>query len=494
MLLMLAISFYSSRKILNGLGIVDYGISNVVAGFLSLFLMVSDSLSSAISRFLNVYLTKHDSNTLRKIFSSSIILQITTSVAFVILAETVGLWFLQNKLNIPFERRYACNVIYQLSIISFVINLLYIPFNAVIVAHEKMTVFAYVSIAEALLKLSVALLIYISPIDKLIWFTLLCLASTFLITLIYTTYCSKHFTECKPPFCLDINIIKELFSFSGWNFIGSLSVILRVHGGNILLNIFFGTTINAAKGIANQINSTLHGFVSNFMIALNPQIVKKCATKNYKQMEDLVCKGAKFSFFIFMFFAIPLILEAHFFLSLWLGVVPDHSVLFVQLIILYTLMDTIGGPLVTAIMATGKIRNFYIIYGFLESLNLPITYYLFKSGYFPEIITIVNIIILQCSLVLKIITLHKLTKFPISIYLKKVYIKVFLVFVCVCTPLLLIRDYLEDNWVRFVLTILFTSLLSLFSIWFLGCSNGERAFIRSKIINTKTKYFNKHYV
>lgn len=310
MFLMMLIGLYTSRVVLNALGVEDYGIYNVVGGLVTMFSMLSGSLSAAISRFITYELGKENQDKLSRIFSASVTIQLLLSLIIVILAELIGVWFLNEKMSIPSDRMVAANAVLQISIITFVINLISVPYNAVIIAHERMSAFAYISILEAIGKLVIASLIVASPLDKLIFYAILMCALSVLIRMIYGFYCKRHFNECSYHFRWDKGLLGQMFKFAGWNFFGAGSALLMTQGVNMLMNMFFGVTINAARGVANQVDSTVQQFVNNFTTAINPQITKSYASEDLPYMHKLVCIGSKYSFFLTWFFALPLLLEA----------------------------------------------------------------------------------------------------------------------------------------------------------------------------------------
>ena len=388
---MMAVSLYTSRVVLNALGVEDFGIYNVVGGVVAMFTVLSGSLSAAISRFITYELGKGNQENLNKIFSSAITIQLGLAGIIILLAETVGIWFLNVKMNIPEIRMEAANWVFQFSILTFAINLISVPYNASIIAHEKMSAFAYISILEAIGKLAIAYLIVVSPMDKLIFYAILMCIVALIVRFTYGNYCKRHFSECTYHFIWDKQLLKQMFGFAGWNFIGASSAVLRDQGGNVVINLFCGPTVNAARGIAFQVNTAVNQFVTNFMTALNPQITKSYAAGNKEYMMTLIFQGARLSFYMLLLLSLPILINTHYILGLWLKLVPDHAVLFVQLVLIFAMSESISQPLITAMLATGKIRNYQIIVGGLQMMNLPISYLLLRLGFFPEIVIIVAI-------------------------------------------------------------------------------------------------------
>ena len=491
MLFLMIISLYTSRIVLNALGVEDFGIYNVAGGVVAMFSILSGSLSAAISRFITYELGKNNILKLKVIFSSAITIQIGLGIVIVFFAETIGIWFLNTQMNIPIERMVAANWVLQFSIITFIINLISVPYNAVIIAHEKMSAFAYISIFEAIGKLLIAYLITISPIDKLIFYAILMCVVAIAIRLLYGYYCKRHFDECRFHFIWNKQIFQQIFSFAGWNFIGASSAVLRDHGGNIIINLFCGPTVNAARGIDFQVNNAIQGFVSNFMTALNPQITKSYAVKNYTYMMTLIFQGARLSFYMLLLLSLPIIINTHYLLTLWLNTVPEHTVLFVRLVLIFAMSESISGPLITAMLATGNIRNYQIIVGGLQMLNLPISYILLSLGAIPETVLIVAVLISQCCLMARLYMLKKMIKLKIKDYLKKVYFNIITVSIIAIILPICMQERLAENFINFLLSSLICMLCTYLSIYYIGCSYEERKFIYNKFLILKSKITHK---
>lgn len=481
MLFMMIVSLYTSRVILDALGVEDFGIYNVVGGVVAMFSVISGSLSASISRFITFELGKGDQSKLNKIFSASVTIQILLSLIVVILIEIVGVWFLNSKMIIPADRILAANWVLQFSVVTFVINLISVPYNASIIAHEKMSAFAYISILEAIGKLIIAYLIVIAPMDKLVFYSILMCSVAIIIRFTYGYYCKRHFKECTYHFCWDKKLLKNMFGFAGWNFIGAASSVLRDQGGNVVINLFFGPSVNAAKGIAMQVNSAISGFVSNFMTALNPQITKSYASGNYDYMMTLIFQGAKFSFYMLLLLSLPVIINTHYILGLWLKLVPEHVVLFVRLTLLLAMSESISNPLITAMLATGRIRNYQIMVGGLQMLNLPISYIFLRLGCVPESVLFVAIFISQCCLVARLYMLRGMIGLSSVKYLKYVYLKVLMVMsTSAIVPILLLKN-INETFLSFLIISVVSILTTSISIFYIGCSKEERVFVWAKV-------------
>lgn len=487
MLLTMAISLYTSRVVLHVLGIEDFGIYNVVGGVVAMFSVISGSLSAAISRFITYELGKGDKEKLVRIFSSSVTIQLGLGLIILILAEIVGVWFLNVKMSIPENRMYAANWVFQLSILTFIINLISVPYNAAIIAHEKMSAFAYISILEVVAKLIIVYMLLLSPIDKLIFYAILMASVALIIRFVYGFYCKCHFEECIYHFILDKELLKKMFGFAGWNFIGASSAVLRDQGGNIVINLFCGPTVNAARGIAYQVNNAINGFVNNFMTALNPQITKSYAVGDKEYMMTLIYQGARLSFYILLILSLPVIVNTHYILTLWLKIVPEHTTLFVQLVLIFAMSESISNPLITAMLATGRIRNYQIIVGGLQLLNLPISYILLRYGCIPETVLIVAICISQCCLAARLYMLRGMVGLSVRKYISKVYFNVFTVTILSAIIPCVSSYYLNETFINFIFICTISVICTFTVIYFVGCNRKERQFILSKITAIKDK-------
>lgn len=492
MLFMMLVSLYTSRVILNALGVEDFGIYNVVGGVVAMFTVLSGSLSAAISRFITYELGKGDQSKLNKIFSASVTIQLLLSLVIVVLVELVGVWFLNAKMNIPEARMTAANWVLQISIISFVIGLISVPYNAVLIAHERMSAFAYISILEAICKLLIAYLIQISPIDRLTFFAILTCAVAVIVRFTYGHYCKRHFEECTFHFHWDMELLRKMFGFAGWNFIGASSAILRDQGGNIIVNLFYGPTVNAARGIAGQVNSAVSGFVSNFMTALNPQITKSYAAGDRTYMMSLIYQGARLSFYMLLLLSLPILVNTHYILVVWLKLVPEHAVLFVQLTLVFAMSESISNPLITAMLATGKIRNYQIVVGGLQMMNLPLSYVCLRLGFMPESIMVVAIVISQCCLAARLYMLRSMIGLSAIKYMKNVYANTVMVSVLSAIAPCVLSLYMPESFLSFLLTSLVAFASTALVEFYVGCNSRERTFVKGKVQMAirKTKMIN----
>lgn len=477
------VSIYSSRVILNTLGVEDYGIYNIVGGVVSMFTIISATFTSSTQRFITFELGKKDKQRTSEVFSSSLIIHLILAISILLIIEFVGVWFLNNKLIIPENRLNAANWVFQFSIISFAIQLLNIPFRATILANEKMKAFAMIDMLQAVLKLLILYLIVFISFDKLILYAGLILVLTLLITFIYIYYCKKNFPECNFTRVKNRQIYKEILGFSGWNFIGTSSSVLTTQGLNILINLFWGVRVNAARGIAMQVENAVRQLVDNFMLSLNPQITKSYSGNDLDYMLMLVEKGARFSFYLMFLLSIPIIFETETILSIWLKMVPEYAVIFVRLSIIFTLSQTFSNTLVTAMMASGKIKSYQITIGIFQILNFPISYYFLKIGLPPYIIYIVTIINNIICIFLRILFVQKTLKVSMKKYVDNVIFKSFSISILSSIiPLVIVLNF-PESFIRLISTSLLGIIVFGMLIFILGIDKSEKTFITDKIIH-----------
>lgn len=481
------VSLYTSRVILNALGVEDYGINNVVGGLVSMFSVMSSSLSSAIARFMTFELGKGDMERLKNIFCTSVNIQIFMAIIVFAVGAIVGFIFLNYKMSIPADRLYAANWVLFCSLLSFSVGLLSVPYDSCIVAHERMDVFAYMSILGTVLKLIIVYMIYISPFDKLITYSLLYLIVSIIIRFIYSIYCNRNFEECKYETKIDKSLLKEMSCFAGWNFFGNTAYILNTQGVNMLINVFFGVTMNAARGIAVQVQGAILQFVNNFTTAVNPQITKSYASGNYEQLYSLICQGSKYTFYLLLIFTVPVYVEAEIILKTWLGIVPEYTVVFLRLILISSYVTILGNTSLTAIMATGNIKNYQIVITIAGCLVFPVTWIVFKMGMPVTYTYYVYIIIYFFLNFIRLYYLKHLIKLPPIRFLKEVLLNIILVSVpSFLIPFIFIR-YVEPSFLRVIYTSIISVCANIIMIYYIGLKESERQFIKSKIIKLVEK-------
>ena len=481
MLLLLFIGLFTSRVVLAALGETDYGVYNAVGGMVTVFTFLTASISSAISRFLAFELGKGgDAARLRKVFSAGVAVQLVFALVLVILAETVGLWFLHHRMNIPDGRMGAAGIVLQCSLLALVIQLLAVPYNAAIIAREKMSAFAFISLLEAGLKLGVALLVKYCLGDRLVLYAFLMAGVALLVRMSYGFYCRRHFPESRGKLVIDRSMLREIFSFSGWNFFGSSSYVLNTQGVTILVNIFFGVALNAARGVALQIENIAKQFVSNFLTAINPQITKSWATGNRDYCFSLVAKGAKFSFLVILAFFLPLFFEAECALDLWLAKVPAHSADFVRLALVGLLVDMVGNPLLTLMLATGKVRNYYLLTGLTSYLCLPLAWLAFKLGAPVEWSYISFILIYLVVLVERFVMARRVAGFPLGKFFRS-FAPMLQVFALAFVLAFLVHLLMPQGILRLLLVCAVSWLALLGFSCLFALTPGERAYLTRKL-------------
>ena len=469
MMFMMVVALYTSRLLLNRLGVSDYGIFNAVGGFVSMFTILSGALSSAISRFITYELGAHDLKKLKIIFCTGINIQVILSILVIIIAESIGLWFLNTQMNIPASRMTAANWVFQFSIVAFVLNLINVPFNAEIIAHEHMSAFAWISIIDVSLKCLVAYIIAWAPIDELVYYSLLYAIECLIIRCVYGIYCKRNFEECTYHTLFDKTIFKQMLSFAGWNFLGSSAGILNT------------------QGIA------VKQFVSSFATAVNPQITKSYAEGDYTYVQKLVCYSAKYSSYLLLYLAVPIVIEAQEILHIWLGVVPEYAVIFVQLTVISTFADyVLGNSMMTAILATGKIKAYQIAVTILGGLVFPITWVAYYLGASPEWAYIIYCLIYVGVIFVRVHYMKVQVGMDPAFYYKKVLLRVIPVMALSFAIPYFVIIWMNQGIVRVVVTTFLATLSTTIIIALMGLSDRERKKILSMANNfLKHKHIRK---
>ncbi len=488
MFLIMGVTLYTSRIILQTLGILDFGIYNVVGGIVVMFGFLNAAMSMGTQRFLNIEMGKDDLKGLKNVFSMSVNIHIIIAIIVLLFAETLGLWFLNAKLNIPIGRMGVANWVYQFSIFSFIITIIQVPYNSAIIAHERMNVYAYVSIIEVLLKLSVVYSLVLFSIDKLKLYAFLVFVVTFIIALAYRIYSVRKFKECKFSFFWNKKIFMDLAGFSGWNLFGQIAQISTSQGVNMVLNIFCGVVINAAVGITNQVNGAITSFVHNFQTAFRPQITKLYASNERDKMNKLVFQASKFSFYLLYLISIPIIFNIEIILKIWLGNYPDYSPIFCELLIIYSYMEAIGMPLVIAIMASGNNRNYQIVISVVIFLNVILAYFFLKLGFNPEVVFYVKIFLSLFVLLVRMYFSKKQSDISVKEFLIKVLYPVMLIFTLSYPFVRIIKIYFYNSIPVAVCTTLFIEMFLLSIIYLLGINNNERLYIKKNVFKIYRRY------
>ena len=481
MFVTMMVSLYTSRVILDSLGASDYGIYNVVGGFVMMFSIVKAGLVSATNRFIAFDLGKGDILELNKTFSSCVIIYLLLSLLAVALAEAIGPWFINSKLNIPEDRMYAAQWVFQLSLVTLVVGLISSPYNSLIIAHERMKAFAYISIYEVVAKLIIAYVIYMVTFDKLICYVSLFCIVQCTVPLLYWLYCRRKFEESKLLRRIDIGKIKKIYGFTGWSMLGGLANMGLTQGLNVLLGMFFSPVVNAARGIAVQIQSAITQFSSNFQLAVDPQIIKSYARGDYKYMTQLVFSSSRFSFYLLYIITLPMVLETNQILQTWLINVPDYTPIFFRLIIITTILDAVTNPAVKAIQATGNIKTYQLAVNTTLITIVPISYICLMVGMPPYSVFIVQVIISIIAFSIRFYMIQGLLKIPFLSYLKYCLLPIVKVTVVSCITPLFVFCFFSPGYSRLLLVILSSLISVALSIFFIGLLDNEKEMIVNKL-------------
>ena len=471
MLFNLAVSLYTSRVILDVLGVTDLGVFQVVAGIITIFTFFNSGLAGATSRFLAFEIGQGNKTRLQRTFSSAVNAYILFSLLVLFLGETIGLWFVLNKLVIPEGRKAAALIIYQCSIVMTIITLIQVPYNASIIANEKMKVFAYIGILDTLLKLLVTFLLYVIAADHLIAYGFLLVVSSLLIFSCYAIYSHFYFPECKVRLKWDKEILKPLLVFSGWDVFGNFGFAVKTQGQNVLLNMFFGVVVNAACGFANTVYGAVTGFTNNFMMSVRPGITKAYSIGNYTRMQQLITDSAKYSFCLMLFLSTPFFFEGDFILNVWLKNPPQYTAVLCQLQLITFLIANVFFPIRFGIVATGKNKYISILDGFIFLAYLPITYLILKWGgtpYAPFLFMIV-LEIIKSNYYTKLLKDNWADFKLFEFYRKGVFPCIIVSSVTLLSCFTISQLFAEEGWIRLI-SISFTAagviaLLILFYFW-----------------------------
>lgn len=480
-ILVMLVALYTSRVVLNVLGVDDYGVYNVVGGVVAMFSIISGALSTAISRYITYELGKGQKESLRSVFSTSVIVQLFIAIIVLILCEIMGVWFMTHKLVIPDGRMHAATWVLHCSMLAFAINLISVPYNATIIAHERMDAFAYISIFEVILKLGIVYMLYLSPFDKLISYAVLTVSVALIIRLTYGLYCKHKFEECRGRIIYDRKVFKEMLGFATWNFISNGVYVFNTQGVNMLINVFFGVALNAARGLASQVESAVATFVNNFTTAINPQITKSYAMGNLNRMHYLVCKGAKFSYMLLFVFSLPFLFETEFILRVWLKQVPDYAALFTRLAFIQAMAGVLGNTCYTACLATGNIKKYTLYVSSVAVMVFGFTWLCYALGTPVETVYYIYIIDWIILLFVKLFQAKKLTGLNPTKFFDEVVVKILAVSALSLISPCLICHYVEPSIYRFFFSSIVSILISLGIVYRIGLTSGERTTVNNRI-------------
>lgn len=476
------ISIFTSRVILQSLGIDDYGTYHVIGGFVAMFSMLGGTLVTATQRFINIELGKKEDGNPNEVFCTAMGIHIILAVVLFLALETFGLWFLNCKMNIPEERMFAANVVFQCSILAFLLNTICMPYNAFIIAYERMKAFAYISMYDVIVKLLISYALFLFLYDRLIIYAVLLLVLAISERSIYSIYCRRNFPEeSKFHIVRDKQAYIRQTSFAGYTFLGSFAAILSNHGVNIVLNLFCGVAVNAAHAISMQVFHAVSKFVNDFTVALNPQIVKTYAAGELDKSMELVYRGAKFSYYLMFVFSVPIIFLTPEILKLWLGHYPEYTIIFIRLTLIYGLVTVLSKTLTTEILATGIMRTNAFIIGGLRLLILPLSYLVLWMGYSPYVVYFVMIVIDGLSVFTRMIILKSITGVKLKGYIKNVMAPILLVSVLACSVCYLIWSQMPSTLPYNTMYAFTSMILCVMVIACIGITSNERQMIMSGV-------------
>lgn len=482
------IALYTSRKILEILGVEDYGIYNVVGGVVGMLTFLNGSMAVATQRFLTFELGRGDLKAYNRVFSMSCLIHIALALMIVIAAETIGLWFLNSYLNIPGERMTAANWVYQFSILSVFVGIIQTPYMASLTAHEHMNIYAYVGMGESVSRLVVVFLLLVINYDHLIVYALLYLIIQLISASIYRMYAVRKFDECRFKQLWNKSLFQSMLSFTGWNLFGTIAWILKDKGTNILMNIFGGAAINAARGVSYQVSNAVQNLVSGFSTAVNPQLTKNYAAGDRSGFHRLMMTSSKISFFLLLLIALPVMIEISYLLNLWLVEVPAYSVIFTQLILVEALINTYGGPMITGLMAMGNIKWYQVVVGGAMLLNLPISYVLLRTGHSIVTPLVVSIFVITLSLMLRLLFCRHQLGLSVRLYVSTVVVPTLGVAIISGIAPFAIHQSLTFGFFR-LLAVGGVSLVSVsFFTYVLGLNSSERQLVRVGISKLLCKF------
>lgn len=485
------VGLYTSRVLLANLGFNDYGLYNVIGGIIAMFGFINNAMTNVTSRYITYYLGEHNYIKLNNIFCTAILIHVFIAIIIFLIGETVGLWYLENKMVIPELRLDAARIIYQLSILSSVLMIVSVPFTSEIIAHEKMSVYAGLSLLDALLKLIIVYVISVIEFDKLIIYGSLLFAVQVTNFFVYFAYCRLNFKESKFYFHIEKKMLKEMFCFAGWSMAGNFAFLFYTHGINLLLNLFCGPVVNAARGIAVQIEGVMKQFAANVQTAINPQIIKSYSQNDLQRMHSLIISSCKFCFLLIFLISLPLILEIKYVLGIWLVNFPEHTVNFVRLTLIGILLDTLINPLFTANLATGKVKIYQVRLCSLSFGLMPVAYIVIKLTGIPESLFLITLGMHFVGIFIRLFILKKQIHLSITNYVKKVlFCLCKVILIAVPIPMIIHLNF-DDGFNRFLFTSVVALIVSAFSIFYLGLTQEERNFVVKKGKNLFRRFADK---
>lgn len=483
------ITLYTSRVVLNTLGVEDYGVSNVVGGIIGMLSIIIYSMQTGTQRFLNVAMGKGDDEEVHHVFCVSMTIQAFIALLVLLFGETIGLWFLMNKIVIPDGRETAAFWVYQFAILSTMTSVMSAPYSAEVIAHERMGIFAYFTILGLILKLIIVYMLVVSPYDKLITYSFLNLCAALLNRFLFTWYCKRNFKECYYSMKFPRSLVKEMLSFSAWDLFGVIAWTCSTQGTTILLNLFFGPAVNAAKGIAVSVQSSVKSFSDNFLSALNPQITKSQASGDYEYLNKIMYGGAKLSFILLFALALPLIIDIKYVLYIWLNIVPDYTAVFVQILLIEMIFDSMMTPLNMAALATGRIRYYGFATSMMTILALGVYYIALRLGCSPIMVFCLEFCVMLAREIVQFYKLRKLVGFNYIDYFKNVQFKCLIIALCAVPVPLLVFCILEESFLRLCFITLCSCPIVFMLSYIVLLNKEEKLFAVRYLQNIKNRIF-----
>lgn len=481
MMFTMAVSLYTSRVVLNTLGVEDYGIYNVVGSIVTMFSFLNSAMITSTQRYLTFEIGRDDKERLKLVFSTSIRIHAIIATLIIILTETVGLWFFYNKMVIPVDRMVAAMLVLQISVFTMILQVMSVPYNSVIIAHESMGTFAVISILEVILKLTVVYLLLLGDFDKLVFYAVLIACVQLIIQSIYMIYCWKHYDETRSINLRNRSLLFEMGKFAGWNVWGNFAGMLMGTGVNMLLNVFFGPVVNAARAIAVQVESALNLFSTNFLMAVNPQITKLYAQGNLSDMHCLLFRASKLTFFLLLAIALPVFIETEPILTAWLKVVPDYTIQFLRLLLIIMLIGSTANPLMTAAAATGNVKKYQSVIGGILLSIVPIAYIVLKMGGNPTSVYVVYLIILIIAFIARLLIVRPMIKLSLRNYFSVVIVRCALVFLLAISASYLIKMTMSQGLLYTILMCIISIMLVVLFSYLIGLTKIERIYVSEKV-------------
>lgn len=486
LLITLALGLFTTRVVINALGIDDYGIYGVVAGLITMFGFMNAAMSSSTQRYLSFDLGLKDSTKLQQTFTTAVNIHLLIGVVSFLLAEGLGLWAVNNLLDIPEDRLSAANIAFQFSLVAFFFGIIQVPYHAATIAYERMKAYAYISIVDAVLKLIAAYLLMTAPLDRLVFYSQLLAFVSVVSFLAYFFYVQAQFKEIKYIKYFDKNYYKEVLSFSGWNLFGNIAAVARGQGVNILINVFFGVALNAAYAVAMMIQGVFIQFGTSLQQAISPQIIKSYAGRDYNRVVELIGLSSKYAFFLLLFLIIPFYLSLDYVLYLWLQEVPEYASVFISCVLLFVLVEVVSAPLIIGIQATGKVKVYQLAISGMIFMVLPVIYVLFSIGYENPVFALYVVVFSSfVSLFFRLYFIRKYMFFDVSLFVRKTVLRILFALSFIFPLLILISMYNDLYGSSKVVFDCFTSgLIIIIGLYFFGMDSCERKVVK-RIVGAK---------